>query len=653
MKRIFRTLMLLILPFFLWFGNVISANALVIGKEEKELLDMLGAEYELDANGNFVSFMVDQNSPRITNEIKEKIYNLYGEQAEIGNLRFVVGKSHHGTDLWGMEIRYYDDKGYDNILIHSDVSDIFMNPNGDFWNNYYDEDFSSDKPARYTKGTTVHTENGWNPYEEYQINGKGEYSLQYKRDNNYFYSYDKNGNLLRREDILEGIVYDGEGKPYSKLLNTTDTSGLFTEAPYEFADEIQQLIDENGGTMKTPEIQQMIVDAQMAQKLGLSLEDYRERYAVYDKLCTNNTCGTLCCLSLTAKANIFQVEPSKFWTDIKPPTEYDLPQSLSEKGIAEELTKLINNYRIENGLEPLADGAGLLQQVADIRAEECSYYMDSYHSRPLAGDASAFNVGENIANIYGISMGSTNEELAKILFEGWKNSSGHNANMLNETYQQGAIGIKFATIKGVLTVFASHDFSVSDDYDNNIPETVRKRIEIGAQTPENGMTTTEDYYRKYYGYEIPDTGSNSTEQEDADPNTSTTTSGSLQVLDENGNKFQLPNGLDWTNAWTDFFSYEGLWGPYGDAYTVTEGRILFSCSDGNVYGIYVYQECINAEDGSGDLIYFLNSYSGNTIMLKKCAYQTVDMVYPGGYNMPLASRDCYYIYNGDMVVMSF
>lgn len=661
MKRILRMLMLLILPFFLWSGNAISANALVIVKEEKELLDMLGAEYELDADGNFVTFKVDQNTLRINDEIKEKLYNRYNGQMNIGNLRLVMGKSHHEGNAWAMEIRYFDEAGSDNILYFDDgTCNVFINPNEEFWNNSYDDDFSTDKPSRYTKGTMVHTENGWNPYEEYQINGKGEYSLQYKRDEKYHYSYDKNGNLLKKRDILEGVTYDGAGNPYTKDLKSTDKYGMFASVPYEVADEVQRLIDENGGSFNIyneeggysmkPEIYELIVDGQMAQKLGLSIEDYRERNEIYKGICTSNACGSCSCLKLAAKASIFKVEPSKFWTPSKPATEYDIPGNISEKGIAEELTKLINDYRVENGLEPLADDSELLQKVADIRAAECVYYMDSYHSRPCTGSASAFDVGENIAQ-YNVILGSTNESLAQLLFEGWKNSPGHNKNMLNKDYLQGAIGIKFATINGTLFVHASHDFSVSEDYDDTISETVRKRIEIGAQTPENGITSAEDYYRKYYGYEISDLENNSTQQGNSD--TSAVNTGGLQVLDESGNKMQLPNGVDWNYARTEFRTYEGLWGPDGCVYNITEGRILFDCVDGNTYGIYIYPEMIDPNDGSGDLIYFLNNISSNKIILKKCEYYTVDMVYPDGYDAKMATRDCYYIMNGEMAVINF
>ncbi len=48
-------------------------------------------------------------------------------------------------------------------------------------------------------------------------------------------------------------------------------------------------------------------------------------------------------------------------------------------------------------------------------------------------------------------------------------------------------------------------------------------------------------------------------------------------------------------------------------------------------------------------IYHLNNYSGNTIVLAKSAYQTVDTIFPGGCSVDVATRYCYYIANGEIL----
>lgn len=43
----------------------------------------------------------------------------------------------------------------------------------------------------------------------------------------------------------------------------------------------------------------------------------------------------------------------QLWEDPQPVSESDIPDAVSEKGIADEVTKLINDYRVANGLQPL------------------------------------------------------------------------------------------------------------------------------------------------------------------------------------------------------------------------------------------------------------------------------------------------------------
>ena len=78
--------------------------------------------------------------------------------------------------------------------------------------------------------------------------------------------------------------------------------------------------------------------------------------------------------------------------------------------------------------------------------------------------------------------------------------------------------------------------------------------------------------------------------------------------------------------------------------------VNFVTSDGHVYSIYVYPETV--DDGySASAMTFTNNYSGNTIVLKKCAYYTLDMM--GEYDINQVTNDCYYILNGETVVISF
>lgn len=96
---------------------------------------------------------------------------------------------------------------------------------------------------------------------------------------------------------------------------------------------------------------------------------------------------------------------------------------------ADKVIQLLNAYRVEQGLPELAKH-DVLTEAANIRGYEVSYLFS--HTRPNGSDfyyvSDEFftyftSLGENIAS------GQTTPEM---VMEGWKNSPGHNANMLGD-----------------------------------------------------------------------------------------------------------------------------------------------------------------------------------------------------------------------------
>ena len=93
---------------------------------------------------------------------------------------------------------------------------------------------------------------------------------------------------------------------------------------------------------------------------------------------------------------------------------------------ASDLVQLVNEYRAEKGLAPLTVMTDL-SDASFLRSYETAYYFS--HTRPngescfsVISNKSIYNgMGENIAAGY-----ATPEAVMK----GWKESSGHNANML-------------------------------------------------------------------------------------------------------------------------------------------------------------------------------------------------------------------------------
>lgn len=101
---------------------------------------------------------------------------------------------------------------------------------------------------------------------------------------------------------------------------------------------------------------------------------------------------------------------------------------------------LINNYRQQNGLSPLQASVSLTNAAkwmsADMAAKNYFSHTDSLGRDPFVRMASfGYNYnaykGENIAAGYSDAANTFNQ---------WKNSAGHNANMLNANYKVIGIG---------------------------------------------------------------------------------------------------------------------------------------------------------------------------------------------------------------------
>ena len=118
------------------------------------------------------------------------------------------------------------------------------------------------------------------------------------------------------------------------------------------------------------------------------------------------------------------------------------------------LVRLINDYRASYGLPALASDTKL-DEASSIRAKEIEQKFD--HVRP---DGSAFDsvldkvgytdfhiLGENIAAFFGLNN-IDGREAAQRLFNQWKNSPGHNANMLRASYNHVSFGV-YANENGV------------------------------------------------------------------------------------------------------------------------------------------------------------------------------------------------------------
>lgn len=122
----------------------------------------------------------------------------------------------------------------------------------------------------------------------------------------------------------------------------------------------------------------------------------------------------------------------------------DTPEKVDEKQIASYIIELVNEHRINHSLPPLTENA-LLTNAAEKRSMEIVEHFS--HSRPngteyhTAVEEQNYKwryVAENIAMF---SSQSITREAAETLFNMWKNSPGHNKNMLSPNAEEIGVGI--------------------------------------------------------------------------------------------------------------------------------------------------------------------------------------------------------------------
>lgn len=628
--------------------------------EEKEMFDMLGADYTVDENGVFEAFTVDARHPRFMEEQSQAFAQKYKNGMKVGEYEIMMAHGPTGDS----DTAVFDKSGKKVFWMAVDevlgTSVMYFNVNGDFTALHYKHDFTG-SPIEYTAGSIEIGEYGCNPRVDHIREEDGSYRAYQEETGKEFIEYNEDGSILRRQDHKTGITYDGQDNPIAKRINTTDKAGLYASVPYDVAEEIQQLVDENNGSFNAynekcgcyttlPEIDRLLDESNTARALGMTLEEYRKKYNKY-KDCISGMED----ISPDMMGDIFEAEEKNTWNTWEAIVEDEIPSCISKAAIIEELMKLLNDYRAENGLNQLDMSDPLLQSVADIRAEESTYVMNAEHARPMAGKApQSFQVGENVAKL-ALTQAKTSQEIAQMMFEAWKKSEGHNANMLNGDYKQAAFGVAFVKEGDKLVIYVSNDFSLYDEYRIEVPDTVRKRIEIGAQTPDN-VGSLEGYYEKLYAegnfqYGNKENHTQTAPAEGTSPATEGGKGYGLEVLDADGNRFVLPNGAEWTQVEANLTDAPVVWGPDGTEYSALQGELRFYCTDGQTYNIYICEESTDPDPYDTSLMYYLNHYTGDTIMLKQSEFQTVDSRFPGGYNVNTASRNCYYIANGETVVI--
>ncbi|WP_027108305.1 CAP domain-containing protein [Lacticigenium naphthae] len=135
-------------------------------------------------------------------------------------------------------------------------------------------------------------------------------------------------------------------------------------------------------------------------------------------------------------------------TDTPIPSTENKSSEINYEQVEESIFEQLNQLREEKGL-PILTSQSQLKVAGDIRAKETEESFS--HTRPdgrdpftvLKEDTVQYNyrlAGENLgmATYFG-----DEESMAKLLFEGWRESQGHYENMIHPDFREVGIGIHF------------------------------------------------------------------------------------------------------------------------------------------------------------------------------------------------------------------
>ncbi|MBR0090755.1 MAG: hypothetical protein IJP92_03565, partial [Lachnospiraceae bacterium] len=104
-----------------------------------------------------------------------------------------------------------------------------------------------------------------------------------------------------------------------------------------------------------------------------------------------------------------------------------------DRSAGAEILSLTNAYRRSNGRSSLSDNPGW-QEYADIRAREQA--LDYSHTRP--NGEKWYTLLPNVLRAENLAESKTTNPTG--IMAAWKNSSGHNANLLNQDFNRLAVG---------------------------------------------------------------------------------------------------------------------------------------------------------------------------------------------------------------------
>lgn len=175
--------------------------------------------------------------------------------------------------------------------------------------------------------------------------------------------------------------------------------------------------------------------------VGSLLVPSAQAASISHKVAAGDTMWKLAVKYQVGTSEIIQANPQVSDPDlIYPGQVLNIPQlDKSVSSYEAEVIRLVNNIRQQNGLQPLAANWEL-SRVARYKSQDMVDKRYFSHTSPTYG--TPFQMIKN----FGISFKTAGENIAygyatpQAVVDGWMNSSGHRANILNASYKQIGVG---------------------------------------------------------------------------------------------------------------------------------------------------------------------------------------------------------------------
>lgn len=185
-------------------------------------------------------------------------------------------------------------------------------------------------------------------------------------------------------------------------------------------------------------LQMMFASAVLA---GSLLVPSAQAASISHKVAAGDTMWKLAVKYQVGTSEIIQANPQVSDPDlIYPGQVLNIPQlDKSVSSYEAEVIRLVNNIRQQNGLQPLTANWEL-SRVARYKSQDMVDKRYFSHTSPTYG--TPFQMIKN----FGISFKTAGENIAygyatpQAVVDGWMNSSGHRANILNASYKQIGVG---------------------------------------------------------------------------------------------------------------------------------------------------------------------------------------------------------------------